>query len=64
MNGDIVEGTFYEQELQKVINNDQVYEVQKVLKTRKTNGETEYLINWKGYSSKFNSWIKESDFLK
>jgi hypothetical protein len=64
MNSDLVEGTFYEKELQKVINKDQVYEVQKVLKTRKTNGETEYLVNWKGYSSKFNSWIKESDFLK
>ena len=32
------------------------YEVDKVLKGRYPNGELEYLLKWKGYSSKFNTW--------
>ena len=32
------------------------YEVDKVLKGRYRNGKLEYLLKWKGYSSKFNTW--------
>ena len=63
--GEILEGTFYESELQKVIKNDQVYRVEKVLRKRKRNGMVEYLVKWKGYEDpKFNSWVPESDITK
>ena len=63
--GEILEGTFYESELQKVIKNDEVYRVEKVLRKRKRNGIVEYLVKWKGYEDpKFNSWVPESDITK
>ena len=62
---EILEGTFYEAELQKVIKNDEIYRVKKVLRKRKRNGKVEYLVKWKGYEDpKFNSWVPESDITK
>jgi hypothetical protein len=54
--GEDIKGKFYEPELQKVIKTDDVYEVEKVLKTRKRNGNVEYYVKWRGYPDKFNSW--------
>ena len=62
--GEILDGTFYEAELQKVIKEDDVYRVEKVLRKRKRKGVVEYFVKWKGYSSKFNSWVAESDISK
>ena len=52
--GEILEGTFYEPELQKIIKNDDVYRVEKILHKRKRKGVVEYLVKWKGYADKFN----------
>ena len=41
--GEILVGTFYEAELQKVIKEDDVYRVEKVLRKRKRKGVVEYL---------------------
>ena len=49
--GEILDGTFYEPELQKIIKNDDVYRV-------------EYFVKWKEYPDKFNSWIAESNISK
>ncbi|XP_070570300.1 uncharacterized protein [Ptychodera flava] len=55
-----LEGTFYEQELQKVVKKeDDVFRVEKILKTRKRKGKTEYLVKWYGWPSKFNSWVRD-----
>ena len=62
--GEILEGTFYETELQKVIKEDDVYRVEKVLRKRKRKEVVEYFVKWKGYSDKFNSWVAESDISK
>lgn len=51
-----IKGKFYEQELQKVIPND-IFKVDKVLKTRKKYGKTQYLVRWLGYPPKFDSWV-------
>jgi hypothetical protein len=57
-----VEGSFYEQELQKVSNKlKDVYMVEKVLKKRTRKGVKEIFVKWLGYSDKFNSWIPESN---
>ena len=56
--GDVLDGTFYELELQKVsVPPDKVYRVESVLQHRKVGGRTEALVKWFGYPSKFNSWI-------
>ena len=62
--GEILDGTFYEAELQKVVKEDDVYRVEKVLRKRKHKGVVEYFVKWKGYPDKFNSWVVESDISK
>ena len=52
-----IKGLFYDTELQLIIKEDNVYDVEKVLKTRRRNGKIEYYVKWKGYHDKFNSWI-------
>ena len=56
--GEVLDGTFYEPELQKVsVPIDKVYRVESVLQRRKVGIRTEALVKWFGYPSKFNSWI-------
>ena len=62
--GEILDGTFYETELQKIIKNDDVYRVEKILRKRKRKGVVEYFVKWKGYPDKFNSWVRESNISK
>lgn len=54
----IIIGKYYDSELVKAPNNID-FRVEKVLRSRIVNGEKEYLIKWKGYSSKHNSWLNE-----
>ena len=56
--GEVLEGTFYELELQKVtVPFDKVYRVEAVLKRRTVGKRKEALVKWFGHSSYFNSWI-------
>ena len=50
-----IKGRFYEPELQLIVKKDNVYDVEKLLRTRRRNGKVEYYIKWKGYPDKFNS---------
>jgi hypothetical protein len=56
---EIIEGVFYEKELQKVYKTDNYYKYDKILKTRYKNGKKEYFVSWEGYPSKFNSWVTD-----
>lgn len=58
--GNPIEGTFYEQELQ-LVKEPEVYRVEKVLKTRKVKGKKQHLIRWVGWSSKYDSWIDSGE---
>ena len=63
--GEIIDGTFYEPELQKIIKIDDVYLLEKILRKRERKGVAEYLVRWKGYEDpKFDSWVQERDILK
>lgn len=54
-------GTFYEDELQKVIYNPTTeFKIDKILRTRYSGNRKQVLVKWKGYPDKFNSWILES----
>ena len=57
MSDEEIKGRFNELELQLIIKEDNVYDVDKVIKTRRRNGQIAYYVKWKGYPDKFNSWI-------
>ena len=59
--GEQVDGIFYQQELQKVGEPD-AYKIEKIIKRKKDkNGGWIYLVKWKGYPEKFNSFVNEED---
>ena len=51
-----IKGRFYEPELQLSVKEDNMYDVETILRTRRQNGKVEYYIKWKGYPHKFNFW--------
>jgi len=53
-----VQGTFYEQDLQKVHLSD-IFRVEKVLKRQKDR----LLVKWKGWLEKYNTWISSRDVI-
>jgi hypothetical protein len=63
LDDETIEGMFYEQQLVKVVPKDDVYEIDKILKTRKRDGRKEYLVKWEGYSDEYNQWISASDLV-
>ena len=60
LNGEIIEGIFYEKELQKTKNTSKVYIIEKIIRKSKN----KYLVKWRGYSNDFNSWIDKDDVVK
>ncbi|XP_035692689.1 uncharacterized protein LOC118427158 [Branchiostoma floridae] len=62
--GEVLRGTFYEKELQKVTKkDDDVYQVEDILDTRRRGKKKEFFVKWKGYPAKFNSWVREEDMV-
>lgn len=57
--GEILQGTFYEQELQLVNKSDDVYKIDSILKTLKH----KVFVSWKGYPDTFNSWVNKKDLV-
>ena len=55
--GEKIAGRFYAEELQKVLKD--TFRIEKILKTRKRLGKTEYFVKWLGYPAKFNSWVDD-----
>ena len=60
LNDEIIEGVFYEKELQKSKNTSEVYIIEKIIKKNKN----KYLVKWRNYSNDFNSWIDKDDIIK
>jgi len=58
LNDEEIQGTFYEQELQKTL--PEVYRIEKIAKKDKTRS----LVKWKGYPECFNSWVDDKDLIK
>ena len=58
--GEPIEGTFYAEELQKVIPpRDDMYKIERILHSRKRGGVTEHFVKWRGYPDKFNSYVTD-----
>ena len=61
--GDIIEGSFYRQEIEEVIHDDDTYVVEKVIRTQRRGNEQWCLVKWTGYPSSMNSWVRKSDIV-
>ena len=57
LNGEPIDGAFYEKELQKT--NQKGFRIEKIIKWK---GNKLY-VKWKGYDSSFNSWIDKKDLV-
>ena len=57
LNGEPIDGTFYEKEMQKT--NQKRFRIEKIIKWK---GNKLY-VKWKGYDSSFNSWIDKKDLV-
>ena len=60
LNGKIIEGIFYEKELQRSKNISEVYIIEKIIRKNKD----KYLVKWRGYSNDFNTYINKDDIIK
>ena len=58
LNGEKLDGTFYQEELQKT--NLTFYIIEKIIKTK----NDKLFVKWRGYSNNFNSWIDKIDIIK
>ena len=58
-----IEGNFYAAEIQKIHRDedDDIYQVEKVIRQKRQHGEVWYFVKWLGYDDSFNSWIRKSD---
>ena len=54
-------GSFYTNEIQLVSKSDNIWPVEKIIRSRKRRGQTEYLVQFKGYPEDANSWIPQQD---
>ena len=57
LNGEEIDGAFYEPELQKT--SQQLFRIEKVIEK----GKNKSLVKWKGYSDDFNSWVDNKDIV-
>ena len=60
LNDEIIDGIFYEKELQKSKNNSEIYIIEKIIRKNKD----KYLVKWRGYSNDFNSYVDKNDIIK
>lgn len=58
---EIIKGSFYEQELQKV-RKPTKFKVERVMRTRGKGRKKEHLVRYMGYPEKFDQWITHSQF--
>lgn len=62
MAGEDIKGTFYQSELQKVdVNPDQIWKIEHVIRAKGKGRNKQYLVKWRHFPAKFNSWIKATD---
>ena len=60
--GEELTGTFYNNELLLTgLDDDQLFKIEKIVKTRGRGAGKEYFVKWLYWPTKFNSWIKASD---
>jgi hypothetical protein len=63
LGGEVLIGTFYQSELLAVtIDERGVFNILKVIRTKKVKGRKKFLVRWEHYPPSFDSWVDEHDF--
>ena len=62
LNDEKIQSVFYEHELKRV-QSDGVFEIERILRRRKSGKGREFLIQWADNPDSFNSWVKEKDLV-
>ena len=60
MSGELIKGSFYAQELQKVTSMPEVHEIEKILEEK----GNKVLVKWKGYPDSMNQWVHKKSLQK
>ncbi len=63
-NGEVIEGSFYRHEIQPVIQKDDTFLVEKIIRRQRRDNEQWCLVKWRGYPSSMNSWVRASDIMQ
>ena len=58
--GELIQGSFYERELQRVTTQD-TFRIEAILDRRGRGARKEVLVKWRGWPDKYNSWILEKE---
>ena len=57
LDGDVLKGKFYWEELQVVAGPQQLFRIEKIIRSKGSGKHKQYLVKWYGYSDKHNSWV-------
>ena len=62
--GEVLDGTFYEEELQKIrIGVDKAFKIEKILEQKRKGKKLMFYVTWVGWPPKFNTWIPAEDII-
>lgn len=59
--GETIYGSWYSNELQLVDVSNNIWPIERIVKTRKRKGKTEYFVKFLGYPDEANSWITQTE---
>lgn len=62
-NGEVIEGSFYRHEIQPIIQENEEFLVEKIIRRQKRDNVQWCLVKWRGYPSSMNSWVRKSDIV-
>ena len=63
-NSNPLKGCFYESELQICDKSSGIFPIERIVRRRRYQGRTQYLVKYKGYADIFNSWVEQGDLFK
>ena len=55
-----IKGSFYKNELEAVDKSHDIWPINKIIKSRKYRGETQFLVNFLGYPETLTQWIPQN----
>ena len=65
LDGEKLDGRFYAEEIQQVAKPEEdIYRIEAVLGSRRSAGMRQVLVRWRGFPTKFDSWLNAKDVIR